>query len=204
MVFRKPKTMETEEKVVATETTEETKGSEAPSQEKPKRSEAETTAYNLKRQAEKARELGLDPADVLGIKPKLEIDSSVSDDEPLTVGKLRELNKRNALDEAISLADSIEDETERDAVREMLKTRIVPSGNAQADFSLARAAISSTRNSRIAEEIARKKAPTRTAAGGSVAEPPKDDFEPTPEEAIFMRPPYNLSKEKILAKRKAQ
>lgn len=187
--------------VVATETTTENGGSEAPSHEtKPKRTEAETTAYNLRKQAEKAKELGLDPADVLGLK--LKVKSDVSDDEPLTVGRLREFQATEAHETALRMADSITDESERERVREILENRIKPSGDAQADLALARAAATSERSARIVEEIARKGTPSRTAPGGSAAVPVEDDFVPTEQEKIFMARPYNLSKEQVKAMRK--
>lgn len=166
----------------------------APSQieQKPKYSEAEIAAYNLRKQAEKARELGLEPATVLNISSKKE------DDEPLTMGKLKEMQAQQAKEEAFRMLDSIADETEREEVRQILSTRIVPSGNAAADLTLARSAVNALRNERIAQELARKPNAVKTAAGGSVSAPVEDRFEPTEEELLFMAPPYNLKKEQII------
>ena len=190
--------MSEEIKVVETQTTEELQGS-VPSQEtKPKYSEAETTAYNLRKQAEKAKELGLNPVEILGIKTEPAPAPKLDENEPLTVGKLKEMQQTQAQQEAFKLLDSIEDEMEREAVREILKTRIVPSGNAAADIAIARSAVNSVRNARIAEEATRKTAAPRTAAGGSSDAPKEVPFEPTEQERIFMAPPYNLSKEELI------
>lgn len=184
--------------VVVTETTEENKGS-APSQEKTKRTEAETTAYNLKKQAEKAKELGLDPTEILGIKPKIEIDETLPEDTPLTVGTFKEMQKQDARKTALQMAESLDD-SERDEVLKALE-RVVPSGNAEADFNFARSAANAERTHQVAQVAKNKGTATRTAAGGTTAGKAEDDFVPTDEELVFMQRPYNLTKEKIIARR---
>lgn len=172
----------------------------APSQ-KVERTEQEKAEFTLKKVAERVAELGGDPATVLGIKSQLRVDPSLPDEQPLTIKDLREIQKKDAQDSALQMADSIQDETERSSVKEILKTRIVPSGNPTADFALAQAAVNATKNARIAEEMARKSFPRRTAAGGSAPAPVADEFVPTEQEKIFMQKPYNLTKEQVLAKR---
>lgn len=190
--------------VEETKTSEETQGS-APSQEKPKRTEEETTVYNLKKQVERAKELGLDPADLLGLKPKqIKVDETLPDDTPLTIGTLKELRKVEAQKSALQMADEIHDETEREEVKRLLMTRLVPSGNATSDFVLARNAVNAERAKRITDEVARKVTTEKTAAGSSQPGNTGDDFIPTPVELVFMRPPYNVPKDKILALRKRQ
>ena len=171
---------------------------------KPERTEAEKAAFNLKKNAERARELGLDPADVLGVKPQLTLNEDLSDDTPLTVGKLKEFQRQEGKKTALQLVEDLEDEAERNEVRTLLETRITPSGNPHADLSLARAAANSLKNARIAEEAERKTVIKRTAAGGSANGKKEDDFTPTSDEVAFMKPPFNLTKEKIIEARTAK
>lgn len=188
--------------VEETKTSEEQEGS-APSQEiKPKRSEAETTAFNLKKQAEKAKELGLDPAEILGVRTHIEVDASEDDDKPVTVGMLRNIQKQEAQKTALQFADDIADESTRDTVKQYLANNIVPSGDAEADFRLALAAASANKNKEVLQEINRYGTPKKTSAGGSMPATVEEEFVPTAQEQVFMRPPYNLSKEKILEARK--
>jgi len=189
-----------ENKVVATETTDEGKTS-APSQtEKPQRTPQEVAAYNLKKKAEEAKELGIDPAEILGVKARIDFSGEIPDDAPLTVGTFRELARQDARKTAEQMADAIVDADERERVKNELKF-IVPSGDAQADFRRAQAAANAERNAKIAVEAARRAEPQRTAAGGSSPAQVEGEFTPTPDEEVMMRPPYNLSKEKILAAR---
>lgn len=174
---------------------------QAPSQ-KPQRTEKEKAEFTLKSTAERLKELGGDPVEVLGVRPTIKIDDSLEDDAPLTVGTFRELQKQDARKTAEQLADAITDETERERVKAELKF-IVPSGDAQADLRRAQAAANVERNAKIIEEAQRRGHARVTASGGSQPATQEDMFEPTPEESVFMRPPYNLSKEKILAARKA-
>ena len=175
---------------------------EAPSHEKPERTERKKAEFSLKKNAERLRELGGNPTDVLGVKPQIQIDETLSDDTPLTVGAFRQIQKQDAKQTAIQLAEEIEDEDERAEVKGILETRLVPSGDPHADLALVRAAVNAKRTGQIAEEVNRKTKPTRTAAGGSASARTEEIFEPTEQEAIFMRPPYNVSKEKIIAARK--
>lgn len=172
----------------------------APSQAE-KRTEREKAEYNLKKRAEEARAQGIDPAEVLGVKPQVKIDNALADDTPLTVGTFREMQKQDARKMAEEMADSIEDEEERERVKSELRF-IVPSGDAQADFRRALAAANVEHNAKIAEELARRGRPTTGAAGGSRPAPEAKSEELTAEEMVFTRHPYNMSKEKILAARK--
>ena len=130
--------------------------------------------------------------------------TSLDDDPPVTVGMLDKLNKEKSKKTALDLAESIEDETERELAKHYLQNRIVPSGNPEEDLKLARAAINSLKNAQIAEELARKQNPKKGNAPGNPAKH-EAEFTPTPEETIFMSAPYNLTKEKILeARQKSQ
>ena len=173
----------------------------APSQ-KPTRDEKEKAAFSLKKNAERLRELGGDPEQVLGITRNLDINANDEDDKPVTVGMLRDIQKKDAQKTALQLAETIEDPTEREQVKTYLSTRIVPSGNAEDDFRLAFGAVRSTKNAQILAEMNRRGSPRVTAAGGSQPAHIEEEFTPTAEEARMMKPPYNLTKEKIIAARK--
>ena len=172
---------------------------------KPEYTEEQKAEYHLKKAADEAKKLGLDTAKVLGIQPKISIDENLSDDTPLTVGTLKNLQKKESQENAIQLADAIEDVKEREEVKDLLKTRFIPSGDAEKDLELARLAINSKRNQQLAEELNRKGNPKRTAGGGSGDGKPTEEFEPDANEKVFMAHPYNLSKEDILkAREKSQ
>lgn len=174
----------------------------APSQ-KPERTEKEKAEFSLKKNAERLRELGGDPTEALGIRPQITLDEDLDDDKPLTVKDFRNLQKRDAHQTAIQLAEQLGDD-ERDTVKDILSSRIVPSGDAQRDLKEARAIANADRNAKILEEASRKGIGTRTAAGGSAPAGVEDDFIPTETEARMMQPPYNLSREKILAIRQKE
>jgi len=134
-----------------------------------------------------------------------DLDEEEDDDAPVTVGMLKQRDAEKAQKTALTLADSIEDEHERDLVKHHLSTTIKPSGNAEQDLKNARAIVNSVKNAQIAEEAARKANPK--AHGSPSGAPGKmgDPFEPTPEEAAMMRPPFSLSQAEVIAARpKAQ
>lgn len=188
--------------VEETKTSEEQQGSEPSQEQKPKRSEAETTAFNLKKQAEKAKELGLDPAEILGVRTHIEVDASEDDDKPVTVGMLRTIQKQEAQKTAMQFAEDIADNATKETVKQYLANNIVPSGDAEADFKLALAAASANKNKEVLQEINRYGAPKRAVSGGSMPATVEEQFVPSAQEQVFMSPPYNLSKEKILEARK--
>lgn len=177
----------------------EEKEPQAPSQ-KQERSEKEKAEFSLRKTAERLRELGGNPVDVLDIHPEINLDEDLPDDKPLTVKDFRNLQKRDAHQTALQMVDELP-EDERDEVRNLLQNRIVPSGNAQEDIRLARAAVNAARNSKIIEHISGRSEPKRTAAGGSSDAQRQGDMTLTPEEEVFTRPPYNLTIEKIISKR---
>lgn len=164
------------------------------------RTEAERAAYSLRKNAERARELGIDPAEVLGITSDTHIDDEISDDTPLTVGLARKMQVDSAHKTALQMADELPDD-EKDEVKTLLTSRIKPSGNADEDLRIARTIVNGGRNAKIIEHITQKPDVKRTAPGGSMGTSVEEAFNPTPEEARMMQPPYNLSKEKIIAAR---
>lgn len=169
---------------------------QAPSQ----RTEQEKAVFNLKRNIEKAKELGVDISEIIG-KPMTEVDDSLPDETPLTIGTFRDMQKKDAKKTALQLADGIEDEAERTNVKAILN-RLSPSGDAHADLALARGSANSAKNKQIVEELQRKGDPARyvnnPGAGGKA---PEELFEPTAEEASMMRAPFNLTQEEVLKAR---
>lgn len=125
----------------------------------------------------------------------------LDDNTPITVGMLNKLKREQGKKTALELAEGIEDETERELAKHYIQNRIVPSGNAEEDLKLARAAINSIKNAQIAEELARKGQPGK-GAGSSQPAKHESVFTPTPEETVFMQPPYNLSKDDVIKARK--
>jgi hypothetical protein len=174
----------------------------APSQGS-KYTEKEKATHALKANAERARELGLDPADILGTKTHIETDQGDDDAKPVTVGMLRDIQKKDAQNTAVQMADTITDQETRDLVKQYLADRIKPSGDADADFRLALAAASAAKNKQVREMVERHVPAKRTAAGGSSPARTDEEFVPTTDEQMFMKHPYNLTKEKIIAARKA-
>lgn len=166
---------------------------------KPERTEREKAEYSLKKNAERLAELGGNPAEVLG-SPKLKIDEALSDDTPVTVGSLREIQRQDSKKTALDLADKIEDKDERDRVTEILN-RLAPSNNPQADLALARGSVNSAKNAQIAEEAQRIAEVKRSGSGSGAPARTEEVFEPTAEEASMMKPPFSLNKDEVLAAR---
>ena len=138
----------------------------------------------------------------MGVNPDEVDPPSLGDDEVLTVGKMKELERQKSQQTALELANNLEDSTERDAVKVYLSTRLIPSGNAQEDLRLALTIVHSERNGQIAQEVARKTAPKQhPTGGGAPARKPDAEFVPTPEELRFMAPPFNMTKDHVLAAR---
>lgn len=125
-------------------------------------------------------------------------------DRPVTVRDLQRIETRKASKTAGEMADAVEDPVARQAIKDGLKS-IVPSGNAETDFKKAVAIANSEKNSKVLEELGRRTRPPEHRSGAG-APPRKADaeFVPTAEEAAFMRPPFNLTKEDILKARPAQ
>lgn len=180
--------MEDVNKVPVTQTGDEGKDL-VPQNIKVERTPAEIAAYNLQKKAEDAKALGLDPKKILGSS-----DEEVP--EWFRKEKAKELQKTSQ-----QLAESIPDEELRTKVKANL-ARIVPSENPEEDFKFALSAASASKNKQIIEEVGRYSYPRVIATGGSAPIGKiEEEFVPTEEEKAFMGPPWNLSKEKILAQR---
>ena len=160
------------------------------------RTEKDKAIFTIKKQAERLKELGVDPTEIIGQKP---VEKNNEDDVPewYKREKAKEVTKT-----ALQMADNLSDEEVREQVKSYLNTRIVPSGNAEQDFKDALGAVSASKNKQIIEEIGRATTPRTVAAGGSADAKIEQEFVPTEEEARYMKHPYFLSKEKILKARK--
>lgn len=170
---------------------------------KPK-TEAEKAAFVLKSTAERLKSLGGDPAAVLGIQTPNP--SDLDDDAPVTVGMLKQRDRDSAAKSSELLAEEqIEDANELELTKYHLANTIKSSGNPSEDLKNARALVNSEKNKQLATEAARKGKPrTHSSGAGAPPTPPADIFEPTAAEASLMRPPFNLSKDKILEARKKE
>lgn len=190
---------ETDVTTVVTEETQETEP-QAPSQ--PTRTEREKAEFSLKKNAERLKELGGDPTEILGLKPSLQIDTDIPDDTPLTVGSLREIQKQESKKTAIELAEKLEDPIEKQRVLEILN-RLSPSGDAQADLALARGSANSKKNAEITQEVLRTTEARQHGSGsGAPAKVEEQVTDLSPDELALMRAPFNLTIEEIKGARK--
>lgn len=163
------------------------------------RSEEEKAAFSLKKNFEKVKELGLDPEEILGVKPK----DAPDKDQPLTVAMLEQLQKENGKKSALQLAESIEDTKERELTKIYLENRIVPSGDAQEDLKMARALVNSVKNGQIAQLAATRGTPAAHSSSPSAPAKVEKEVELTREEQVLMAG-FNLTKEQVLAARPKQ
>lgn len=165
------------------------------------KTEAEKAAYSLKKNAERAVELGIDPAEVLGLKADVVIDED--DDRPVTVGMLKKIQQNSAEKSALQLADDISNETERELTKYHLQNSIKSTGIPTEDMRRARALVNATKNSQILEEAERKtSARNHSSASGVDAKNTEIQGELTPQEKQFLGKPFNMTREQILKARK--
>lgn len=167
------------------------------------KTEAEKAAFSLKKNAERAKALGLDPKTILGIQDDEEIDED--DNAPVTVGMLKKRDAELAQKSSLQLADEISDQKERELTKHYLENNIRSTGNPAEDLRLARAIVNSVKNGQIVEDAARKTAARSSGSGsGAPAKGSEGVFEPTPVEQSMMRAPFNLTKEQVLNARKIE
>lgn len=158
--------------------------------------EAEKAAFNLRKNAERAKELGVDVEEVIGIRK--ETTTTDDGDVPEWFKKHQASQSRKT---AVELAESIEDPKERELVKLYLK-RVVPSEDPREDLRFARQAANATKNEQIMEEIGRKSTPGAFASGaGAPAAKKPVTPELTPQEQLFTRAPFNMTAAEIIAKR---
>lgn len=163
------------------------------------KTEPEKAAFTLQKVAERAKELGLNPAEILGITTK------APEGTVVTLEMLDARDREKAQKTALQLAEEIPDEHERNLSKLYLQNRIVPTGDPHEDLKLARALVNSVKNSQIAEEMGRRGTPAShsSAPGVPPRQAPKEP-ELSAEELMFTKPPFNLSKEAIVAARPKQ
>jgi len=158
------------------------------------RTKEEKLLYSKKRIEEQLKELGIED------EPEDDEDS-----KPVTVGMLKKLQEQTATKTALQLADEVSNETERELLKFHLENTIRSTGNPQEDLRLAQGLVNAAKNKQIIDESLRKpQATSHSSAPGSPLklEKPQEDF--TPAEIAFMRPPFNMTKEQVIAARKSE
>lgn len=129
-----------------------------------------------------------------GVSPTAQSDKSA----PMTVAMYESLEKERAQKSALQMADDIQDSNERDLVKHHIENTIRPSGNPTEDLRVAKALVNAVKNGQLLEETARAIAPNRTsAAPGAPARVPQQQEELTSDELLFMRPPFNMTRDQI-------
>jgi hypothetical protein len=133
-----------------------------------------------------------------GVDATVEVDKT----KPVTFADLDRIEHDRENRRAVDLAENIQDDVERKLTIHYLENTIRPSGNADTDLANARAIVNAKRNALIAEEASRGTRPNSfISAPGAPMRPAQEVFEPTAEEQSFMRAPFNLSKEDVIAAR---
>lgn len=170
---------------------------------KSKKTPQEKAKDSLFFNAEQAKKLGLDPAEILGIKPKEEVVEE--DDKPVTRKDLTELlqsiKTTNAVKSAQEMAGEISDETERELTLYHIENTIKSTGDPKEDLRLARALTNSVRNSLIQEEAGRKpQAKTHSSASGGGMAEVKPQVVLTPEEKTYLATGLVTEAEILLAR----
>jgi len=157
------------------------------------RSEEEKAAFSLQKNAERVRELGLDPTEILGLKKE-------EKGTVMTVEMYREIENEKSQKTALQLANEIQDEQERELTKTYLRERIKPSGNAEEDLRFARLAVNSVKNSMIASELGRKAEPKTFSSSPGVPPVQEKKIELTKEE-LSLKQAFKLSDEEVLKAR---
>ncbi len=166
------------------------------------KTEAEKAAFSLKKNADRARELGIDPAKVLGLGTKADDPTEEDDDKPVTRADLRRFQQESASKSALQLADEINGESERELTKYHLQNSIKSTGNPNEDLRLARSLVNAAKNSKIIEEVGRKtEAKTHSNGSGVNAKDEIVQGELTPQEKQFLGKPIFMTKEQIIKAR---
>jgi acyl transferase domain-containing protein len=122
------------------------------------------------------------------------------DDKPLTRGDWKKLQKETATKTALTLADEIESETERELTKYHLENSIKSTGNPTEDLDLARAIVNQKKNSQIVEMHIQKPTAKPHVSGGAPAKGADKEPELTQDEITLMKW-SGISKEKVLESR---
>ncbi len=168
------------------------------------RTEVEKAAFSLKKNAERAKELGIDPAKVLGFDQKVETTEDNEDDKPITRGEWKRMQAENASKTALQSAEEIPNETERELVKYHLQNTIKSSGNPSEDLKIARSIVNSVKNSQITQEIARKIPPKQHSSASGVDPKQEQEIIFSPSELQLMGAPFNMTKQEIIDARKGK
>lgn len=128
---------------------------------------------------------------------------SVDKSAPMTVAMYEQLQRDQAQKTALQMADDITDASDRELTKYHIEHTIKASGNPSEDLRMARAIVSSVKNGLIAQEVSRTKtAPKHGTGTGAPARTTERAVELTLEEQYYMKPPFNMTKEQVLAARK--
>lgn len=157
---------------------------------------AQKAAHALRMNAQKLRELGGNPEEVLGKtatrvvteEDATEVDED--DNKPMTRGEFKRLKAEETTQSALQLADSqIENDSERELAKTYLRTRIRPSGDPQEDLESAMALVNSIKNKQVATEVARRSTTVvrRSGSGSGAPGRHEETFKATPEELSAAR-----------------
>lgn len=173
---------------------------------KSKKTPQEKAKDSLFFNAQKAKELGIDVAEVLGIKPKEEIIEE--DDKPVTrkdlLEALQAIKTSTAVKSAQELASEISDETERELTLYHIENTIRSTGDPKEDIRLARALTNSVRNTQILEEVSRKpQAKTHSSSSGASIERVEPTVVLTAEEQAYLSTGL-ITKDEILLARQGK
>ena len=155
-----------------------------------KRTKLEKLQYRKKLIDEQLKDLGADD------EPVVE-----DDEQPLTRGEFKKMQAQEAQKTALQIADEIPNQTERELVKYHLENTIRSTGNPQQDLSLARSIVNDAKNRQILEEQQRKGQSSSQSSGSGAPVRHEAPTELTPEEKGMMRPPWNLTKEQVIAAR---
>lgn len=166
------------------------------------KSEAEKATFSLKKNAERVRELGIDPAEILGIRVSTGEDTEIDEDKPVTVGMLKRIQQESAAKSALQLADDIGNESERELTKYHLQNSIRSTGNPSEDLRLARSLTNAAKNGQILDLVIHKPDTKNHSTGsGGPLKVEIDKGELTAAEMKFLGKPFKMTKEEIIKAR---
>ena len=155
------------------------------------RTEEEKAEYTFKNIAKRLKDLGKDPAELLGVKPKEEEEIN-DEDRPLTKKDLEsilsQVNKPKEKTATELAYERIQDENQRELALYYLDNVIKPSGNSDEDLHNAQAMVNAVRNQKVLEMQALKpEAKTlNTARSVEINKTNTNTIELSPEEKMIM------------------
>lgn len=155
------------------------------------RTEEEKAEYTFKNIAKRLIDLGKDPAELLGVKPKEEEEVD-EEDRPLTKKDLEsilsQVNKPKEKTATELAYERIQDENQRELALYYLDNVIKPSGNSDEDLRNAQAMVNAVRNQKVLEMQALKpEAKTlNTARSIEINKTNTNTIELSPEEKMIM------------------